>query len=160
VQVPARLGKAACKLYKHAIHGIAAGIATRACLELVVHAARAGVLQDGYSSTGVRPLTLALKQQLVESGLSAQLPLLLTAAAEHLQASSAQHTSSSSGSSSWGILQDICRVQQNATVAQYLFEIFCKLWPPAAAGLELREFDVLFGAICIFPMAKLCVAAG
>jgi hypothetical protein len=52
-------------------------MATRAWVQLLEQADAAGVLSWDYSS-GIGPLTLAFKQQLVDSGLLKQLPVLLS----------------------------------------------------------------------------------
>lgn len=165
LQIPARLGKAACKLYRHDIHSQATSIATRSVLRLLDQAQSVRISRSQRTSTGASPLALALKQQLLDSGLVEQLPLLLCTAAQHMRAADSYINSSSSDSSSderdyssWGVLQVPLCVTQDAFVVHSVFAVLSDTWPHTDPTKASQEFESTVGVHCIFPLAQLSVA--
>lgn len=156
-------GQVCCKIYQHDVHSLAAGMATRAWVQLVEKATFAGVLSGDYSR-GISPVTRSFKQQLLDSGLLQQLPVLFSAAAEHLDAAPAlvaddgsSSAAAHSSSSGWGILNDPLALERDVVVLGYGFESLRDRFPSAQQPVQ-AEFDKIVGAACILPGARLCVA--
>jgi len=167
LQVPGRLLNACCKIVRHDIHSMAASVATRAWVCLLQHMEQAGALtQITDYRKHVSPVAASFKQQVLDSELLQQLPLLLTAAADHLDAaapagphddsssSAGSSAGSSSDSSSWGILKDTVTMERTTVLLQFGFEQLNKLWP----GENPIELDLMCGIHCVLPDAQLAVA--